>query len=82
MLSERIDQWEKEKIQQGAHEVRLSTSLKLLEHKFPMAPASFRVKIENMPCESLKRLYDKILFAQALEELMEIVNALPTATNF
>jgi hypothetical protein len=79
MLSERIDQWEQEKIQQGLqqglqqgeYKERLSCSIKLLEHKFTAVPASFKAKIEKMPSEALKDFIDRILNATSLEELIE-----------
>jgi len=83
MLSERIDEWEQEKIQQGLqqglqqgsqqaeYKERLSFSIKLLEHKFTAVPASFREKIERMPSEALNNLIDRILKAASLEELVE-----------
>ena len=75
MLSERIEQWEKEKIQQGMQQGMqqgtLSLSLKLLEHKFTSVPESFKAKMEQMPSETLINLYDKILRAASLEELVD-----------
>ncbi len=77
MLSERIDQWEQEWLQQG-HQQGLQQGayevlLKLLDHKFPMAPASLKEKFEKTSSDELKLILDKILKAQVLEELLEAV---------
>ncbi|MBS0288202.1 MAG: Rpn family recombination-promoting nuclease/putative transposase [Proteobacteria bacterium] len=83
MLSERIDQWEREKIQEGmqqgmqqgiltgTYNERLSLSLKLLAHKFPTAPLAFKERLQNMPYDALGVLLEKIIKATEIEELVE-----------
>ncbi len=79
MLSEKIDQWEKEKInqgmqqgiQQGTYNAHLSISLKLLERKFPQAPADIREKVQQLSEHSLEAFLDKLISADLVEELMD-----------
>ncbi len=77
MLSERIDQWEKEKIQegmqQGMQQTMQYTTLKLIEHKFPASASLFKDRIEEMNYEALEKLLDRIIKAQSLDELAEIM---------
>ncbi len=79
MLSEKIDQWEKEKIeqglqqglQQGADNERRTISLKLLDHKFPQAPLAIKAKVQQLPKHSLEAFLDKIIQAEEVEELLD-----------
>ncbi len=73
MLSERIDQWEKDKIQEGMQQGMQYSTLKLLEHKFPASASSFREKIEEMPYDALEILLDRIIKAKSVDELADIM---------
>ncbi len=69
MLSERMDSWEQNWLQQGVSQERLSILLNLLEQKYGNVSPAMRQQLEKASKEELGNMINKILDAQTIEEI-------------
>jgi hypothetical protein len=69
MLSDRMDRWEQEWLQQGAAQERVTLLSMLLQKKWGVIPNAIQSKIEHASSEELKAWFIKALHEEELAEL-------------